>query len=50
MKKYILFACLFAFVASGISAQNWEPLFNGKNLKGWENNRRLERSQTFRLP
>ena len=36
MKKYILFACLFAFVASGISAQNWEPLFNGKNLKGWK--------------
>ncbi len=36
MKKYILFACLFAFMTSGASAQNWEPLFNGKNLKGWK--------------
>ncbi|HIZ90565.1 MAG TPA: DUF1080 domain-containing protein [Candidatus Bacteroides merdavium] len=29
---------LFLFLAcvSCVSAQNWEPLFNGKNLKGWK--------------
>jgi len=35
MKKSILFTLLCIFTIS-ISAQNWEPLFNGKNLKGWK--------------
>ncbi|WP_029906164.1 DUF1080 domain-containing protein [Prevotella sp. 10(H)] len=34
--KNILLAVLFLF-ASAVSAQEkWEPLFNGKNLKGWK--------------
>lgn len=35
MKKSILFTLLCVFAAF-VSAQNWEPLFNGKNLKGWK--------------
>lgn len=35
MKKNILFV-LLCILASSVSAQNWEPLFNGKNLKGWK--------------
>lgn len=35
MKKSILLALLCIFAVSA-SAQNWEPLFNGKNLKGWK--------------
>lgn len=33
-KKCILAVCLLC--AGAISAQTWEPLFNGKNLKGWK--------------
>ena len=33
-KNYLLL--LFVFCASMVSAQNWEPLFNGKNLSGWK--------------
>ncbi len=33
-KNYLLL--LFVFCASVVSAQNWEPLFNGKNLSGWK--------------
>lgn len=35
MKKNVLLAVLFLF-AVGLSAQEWVPLFNGKNLKGWK--------------
>lgn len=35
MKKNILFIILLFFVTA-ISAQEWQPLFNGKNLKGWK--------------
>lgn len=35
MNKKILLA-LFLLLAASMSAQNWEPLFNGKNLKGWK--------------
>lgn len=35
MKKNILFTFLLLCVTS-VSAQNWEPLFNGKNLNGWK--------------
>lgn len=34
MRKNILFVLLFTFTAL-VSAQTWEPLFNGKNFKGW---------------
>ncbi len=34
MKKHI-FAIICILFAAAASAQNWEPLFNGKNLKGW---------------
>lgn len=35
MKKNILLVLLCIFSIS-VAAQNWEPLFNGKNLKGWK--------------
>lgn len=35
MKKNIVLILLL-FCAAFLSAQNWEPLFNGKNLKGWK--------------
>lgn len=35
MKKNYLLTLLLACV-SVVSAQNWEPLFNGKNLNGWK--------------
>lgn len=35
MKKNFLFTLLL-FCAASLSAQTWEPLFNGKNLKGWK--------------
>lgn len=35
MKKNIVLTLLLFCVAS-LGAQNWEPLFNGKNLKGWK--------------
>ncbi|MDR2954873.1 MAG: DUF1080 domain-containing protein, partial [Prevotella sp.] len=35
MKKKILFI-FFLLVTTALAAQNWEPLFNGKNLKGWK--------------
>ncbi len=35
MKKSILFTLLLIFTAT-LSAQNWQPLFNGKNLNGWK--------------
>ena len=35
MKKHLLLTLLL-FCAASLSAQNWEPLFNGKNLKGWK--------------
>lgn len=34
--KRNLFLLLFMFCAATIMAQTWEPLFNGKNLKGWK--------------
>lgn len=33
-KNYLLLLLLLC--ASVVSAQNWEPLFNGKNLNGWK--------------
>lgn len=35
MKK-IIFSILIVAAAVNVSAQQWEPLFNGKNLKGWK--------------
>lgn len=35
MKKNIVLTLLLCCAAS-LGAQNWEPLFNGKNLKGWK--------------
>ncbi len=35
MKKYLLTAALAAFAFSAF-AQEWTPLFNGKNLRGWQ--------------
>ena len=35
MRKILSFV-LFLCCASFVWAQNWEPLFNGKNLKGWK--------------
>ena len=37
MKKlfYLIAAAVFVF-STGARAQEWEPLFNGKNLKGWK--------------
>lgn len=35
MKKIILTACVAMFAFSGY-AQNWQSLFNGKNLSGWK--------------
>lgn len=35
MKKNIVLTLLLVCAAS-MSAQNWEPLFNGKNLNGWK--------------
>ena len=29
-------ACLLALLAAGLSAADMQPLFNGKNLDGWE--------------
>ena len=35
MKRiYLLFLCLFCALA--MQAQNWEYIFNGKNLRGWK--------------
>ena len=35
MKRvYLLLLCLFSVLV--MQAQNWEYIFNGKNLKGWE--------------
>lgn len=36
MKKNILLIALFLFAGSLFSQEKWEPLFNGKNLKGWQ--------------
>ncbi|NDV58342.1 DUF1080 domain-containing protein [Bacteroides sp. 519] len=35
MKRNIL-SLIFVFVAVAMFGQQWEPLFNGKNLKGWK--------------
>ena len=35
MKKFTIFA-FAALLAVPACAQNWTPLFNGKNLKGWK--------------
>lgn len=35
MKRNLL-SLLFLFIATAMFAQQWEPLFNGKNLKGWK--------------
>ena len=35
MKKYFILACCLCGAIT-MSAQNWEPLFNGKNLNGWK--------------
>ena len=35
-KTLILFACLLVVAAQSAGAQQWENLFNGKNLKGWK--------------
>lgn len=35
MKKYFILACCLCGALT-MSAQTWEPLFNGKNLNGWK--------------
>lgn len=36
MKRYyLLFIIYHLFLSPSVSAQEWSPLFNGKNLKGW---------------
>lgn len=35
MKKYFILACCLCGALT-MSAQTWEPLFNGKNLSGWK--------------
>ena len=35
MKKYFILACCLCGAIT-MSAQTWEPLFNGKNLNGWK--------------
>lgn len=35
MKKSYIATLLCVLCALAVSAQNWQPLFNGKNLKGW---------------
>lgn len=37
MKRLLLFYCI-AFFATGLSAQSFKPIFNGKDLTGWKNN------------
>lgn len=32
----VIFACAFLFALVPASAQDWKPLFNGRNLDGWE--------------
>ena len=34
-KKIITLAIAAALFSSAVSAENWKPLFNGKNLNGW---------------
>lgn len=36
MNKNILLAILLLFTAAIFAQEKWEPLFNGKNLKGWK--------------
>ncbi|MDU1889354.1 MAG: DUF1080 domain-containing protein [Dysgonomonas sp.] len=36
MNKNILLAILFIFATALSAQEKWEPLFNGKNLKGWK--------------
>lgn len=36
MNKNILLAILLLFTAALSAQEKWEPLFNGKNLKGWK--------------
>ena len=35
MKRYFIICNLLFIISLSVSAQSWEPLFNGKNLKGW---------------
>lgn len=34
--KNLFLSILLLFCVASLPAQNWEPLFNGKNLKGWQ--------------
>jgi len=34
--KHILFAIIFLFATCLVAQEKWEPLFNGKDLKGWK--------------
>ena len=35
-KRLIVLLGLILTLSFSASAQQWEPLFNGKNLKGWK--------------
>jgi len=37
MKQLILLLCIAVFGGAWISQRQWQPLFNGKDLKGWMN-------------
>ena len=46
-RMFFVFAVLMAFSGIGLNAQEkWEPLFNGKNLKGWK---QLNGSATYKV-
>lgn len=36
MKKILFTVCMCTCICAGSMAQNWKPLFNGKDLKGWK--------------
>lgn len=46
MKRLFTAICLLSAIATAASAQEWEPLFNGKNLKGWH---RLNGKATYKV-
>ena len=46
MKRIFAILGLATALSAAASAQDWEPLFNGKNLKGWT---RLNGKATYRV-
>jgi len=44
--KWIIFSVALWMAGSSLNGQEWEPLFNGKNLKGWK---QLDGNAPFRV-